>query len=1182
MAKQFITNIDLNDNQIKNLGYPTEQNDGISKEFLDEYAIDFLNITTFSLSNLNNPPPSLGEIILNANNTELYIHKTDNLNFDCENLITNLDIGSNILIRQISDTTRWVIFTINGIIDNTTYFTISISQLKISNIGFPNTNQLTKVIFFASSDSNITPDTELETQNDYDFINSIKIQYDQVSSGGDVNTDYQIYALDFTGNVNGTYVQNDGKTIVYGGFTEYKTLPVNAPIIRLNKDGTIDNTFKDISITTDGGNVNIAYVTIHNNNIYTTFSGNYNKYVDDICIVGSLARFDINGNIDVDFCINILNFKIVGGLRLSTLKFYKNRIFTFYYITELFGDVEIIVLREEDGLKDNTFNIGTGFNGGLPSSFISSSTHIIVQSDGKIIVQGRDLFEYQGQSINRIVRINTDGTIDNTFNSGSGFFNTLTGNHTSFTCVYVQENDQIIYSINNDNLTYNGESVGRMFRLNSNGTLDNTFISNIGNNSVETVLEIDNKLIIGGTFTFYNSTTSNKIARIFTLDGTLDNTFNIGTGFGTATNNRVSQLFFDEFKSIYIYGQFTEYNGELYNRFISLDSGINAILINQKTSYDIIDNTYIKNIELIGNQLQLIKGNTIKNIELSTCDVNIKTELDINDYIPICSTEYINKYGTIDFSFMTTNRITWEGTNGNNNKNALTIQGNKVLLVGRFNEYNGISQNSIIRFLENGQIDDTFNIGTGFIGFPDSVIIDNNNKIVVGGQFSSYNGTNRNRLARINNNGTLDTSLNIGFGFAGLSTNAAHNVLIRNTDEIICIGGFTSYQGTTRNRIAQLLNDGTYDTSFNIGTGFNSTVRSGVLQSDGKLIVVGEFTEYRGVVVNRIVRINTNGTIDNTFDIGTGLNGINNATVKIDNNSKIVILNNNLIQYKSIPYGYILRLNTDGTVDNTFDGTISNNNIGSVNSNAYFEIVEDNKIIIPGSSISSVSYDAVKLNNDGTIDNTFNLTNTLPHKGNIVKTIDNKYYYLVSPDNQLPLNTIQNTDVIRFNNNTTEKNTQFKIFKDNLISNIVTGSDTYVQYNSNNALSSSIDFTYNDITKVLKINGQIQVNSKIDGIITSNAFIYDCTAGMTQKLDLEAATASTTLSFSNELEGSTYTLIVVQGSGVYGLTLPNGWWLNDTAPFDFTTLADNERAIVTATYLDSEWYFAVKKLTQVV
>jgi hypothetical protein len=95
---------------------------------------------------------------------------------------------------------------------------------------------------------------------------------------------------------------------------------------------------------------------------------------------------------------------------------------------------------------------------------------------------------------------------------------------------------------------------------------------------------------------------------------------------------------------------------------------------------------------------------------------------------------------------------------------------------------------------------------------------------------------------------------------------------------------------------------------------------------------------------------------------------------------------------------------------------------------------------------------------------------------------------------------------------------------------------------------------------------------------TANAFEYDCDLGASQHLDLQGATASVTLTFANQVNGVTYCLLVVQGSGTVGLTFPSGWWLNDTAPFDFTTLADDERAIITASYIYNAWYFAVKKV----
>ena len=109
---------------------------------------------------------------------------------------------------------------------------------------------------------------------------------------------------------------------------------------------------------------------------------------------------------------------------------------------------------------------------------------------------------------------------------------------------------------------------------------------------------------------------------------------------------------------------------------------------------------------------------------------------------------------------------------------------------------------------------------------------------------------------------------------------------------------------------------------------------------------------------------------------------------------------------------------------------------------------------------------------------------------------------------------------------------------------------------------------------------QYKAGTNTTGVISSNSFDYDCDGGMTQYLDMNAATSASTITFSNQQEGTTYSLIVRQRAGGYNLVFPTGWWL-DTSAFDFTTLATDERAIVTMTYLDSEWYFAGKKLTQI-
>lgn len=108
---------------------------------------------------------------------------------------------------------------------------------------------------------------------------------------------------------------------------------------------------------------------------------------------------------------------------------------------------------------------------------------------------------------------------------------------------------------------------------------------------------------------------------------------------------------------------------------------------------------------------------------------------------------------------------------------------------------------------------------------------------------------------------------------------------------------------------------------------------------------------------------------------------------------------------------------------------------------------------------------------------------------------------------------------------------------------------------------------------------QIKAGTDYGNTFSSNTWNFNCDLGMTQKVDAQGMTAGGTITFSNELEGSTYSIVFVQGSGTYDVVLPLGYWLNDTPPFDFSTLADNERALITASYIDGDWYFAVKDLT---
>src|SRR5204863_3753591 len=102
-----------------------------------------------------------------------------------------------------------------------------------------------------------------------------------------------------------------------------------------------------------------------------------------------------------------------------------------------------------------------------------------------------------------------------------------------------------------------------------------------------------------------------------------------------------------------------------------------------------------------------------------------------------------------------------------------------------------------------------------------------------------------------------DITFNIGTGTVGYAVEA---ISIQSDGKVIIGGVFTTYNGVAKNHIARLNTDGSLDASFNSGTGPNNSVYSTALQSDGKIIVGGTFMSYNGTAINKIARLNTDGS----------------------------------------------------------------------------------------------------------------------------------------------------------------------------------------------------------------------------------------------------------------------------------------------------------------------------------
>jgi len=254
---------------------------------------------------------------------------------------------------------------------------------------------------------------------------------------------------------------------------------------------------------------------------------------------------------------------------------------------------------------------------------------------------------------------------------------------------------------------------------------------------------------------------------------------------------------------------------------------------------------------------------------------------------------------------------------------------NKLVIGGGFTSLNGNTRTNLVRLNLDGTEDTAFytNLGTSFNSTVWSVGLQSTGKILVSGVFSSFNGNARKYVVRLNADGTEDNTFNTNGSLSSLQNNDGR-ISIQSDDKVILSGEFSNI---TSKLLIRLNADGTRDTAFNtnLGSGFDNTIFGTAIQADGKILVFGGFNNFNGSVRNFLIRLNTNGTEDTTFytNLGTGFNSsIRFASVQSD--GKILVAGD-FTTFNGNLRSYLLRLNADGTEDTTFGTNVGNKIMGS-------------------------------------------------------------------------------------------------------------------------------------------------------------------------------------------------------------------------------------------------------------
>ncbi len=682
------------------------------------------------------------------------------------------------------------------------------------------------------------------------------------AAGGDIDPAFNAGGTGANSLVNAVAVQPDGKIVIGGFFQSYNgDAAASDRVMRLNADGTRDPTFNAGGAGADSGVLAVAVQPDGK----IVIGGQFISYNGDAAASDFVMRLNADGTRDTTFnaggagansTVNAVAVQpdgtiVIGGPFIS-------------YNGDAAASDRVMRLNA-DGTRDTTFNAG----GAGADNFVWA---VAVQPDGKIVIGG-DFTSYNGDAAasDKVMRLNADGTRDTTFNAGGA------GADGSVRAVAVQPDGKIV--IGGAFTIYNGDAAASddVMRLNADGTRDTTFnAGGAGANSTVNAVAVqpDGKIVIGGQFTIYNgdAAASDKVMRL-KADGTRDTTFNAG---GAGADSTVFAVAVQADGKIVIGGSFTSYNGDVAapDFVIRLLPAPGALAFSAAT-YDVY--------ETDGNATITVKrtGGT---------DNRVVGKVTLTD-VTTSPADYRFTPGAREAAFNA------GGAGANGSVVAVAVQADgKIVIGGGFTSYNldAAASDYVMRLNTDGTRDTNFNAGgAGANNAVNAVAEQADGKIVIGGNFTSYNGdaAASDYVMRLNADGTRDTTFNTGGAGTDLNVLA---VAVQPDGKIVIGGFFQSYNGdaAASDKVMRLNADGMRDTNFNAGgPGANSTVVAVAVQPDGKIVIGGVFTIYNldAAASDKVMRLNADGTRDTNFNAGGA--GANNTVVAVavQPDGKIVI-----------------------------------------------------------------------------------------------------------------------------------------------------------------------------------------------------------------------------------------------------------------------------------------------------
>lgn len=627
------------------------------------------------------------------------------------------------------------------------------------------------------------------------------------------------------------------------------------------------------------------------------------------------------------------------------------------------------VCLNKDFSVDEAFVQGSGFN--------NYATTVAVQPDDKVLVAG-NFTTYNGSSIEKLTRLNSNGTLDNTFQfKSSGFYNF---NITSIKTIVMQPDGKILVG-GQFFINALGFLVVDLMRLNANGSIDLTFNCPNSKNIDAVAVQPDGKVLGLGRSGSGNNVQMNLV-RYF-ASGAIDSAFDIGVGFANLCSTSGYKMQVLQTGKILVSGCFSKFNYYDVNGFVRLNTDgtldatftppIGSSLLQLDETLVMIKPNYML------STTEMVHTNT-NGIVQETYTIPIEPHTFLETFNASGANEVVARmrvertingqvytyYKFIHLDLQGNLKTEQQKTTHYGGKKILQKTDNEFLILGKLqNRGNRKYHNGIKRISGNGTLaydDNLFNgAATSALSDPEGDknffregVFMPDGKLVVLQEY--YSGPSANtqyfKLIRYNTDFSPDTTFDYYYG------NDIRAMLALPDGKLLIAYG---------TRLERLNIDGSHDYDFQENADFDGYIYTLKLLGNGQILVAGSFSNYLNAPAGKVARLNPNGSLDASFN-ASGIWSFVNA-LDLQSDGKIIIGGKVLYNDPDTDAFNLARLNSDGSLDDSFVKAMH-----TVNMYPRQVVVQpDNKILViqQPQQYTTADCEVKRFNSDGTPDASF-------------------------------------------------------------------------------------------------------------------------------------------------------------------------------------------------------------------